>query len=421
MLFDVRQVQTKVKHTILAKYGGAWAGIIGNGVRRSYLQSKREGVPFTLDLIYVDGFGGAGAYEQDFDGAPGPVWGSPIVAMKALEAQALRIRDVPVRLSAVIVESNLGTYNSLVENLRKAGLRTPISVDSKLTAASFGKITAIKGDFRDQLASIVAWMGPLPFALFFVDPDGPSMSMQDVQLILRRQRTDAIVLFPFYDLQVRSGSAAKPDEVWTRMDKQNNALRTRHFGTGEWIEIVRMGACGEDLEERLAALYRMQLRASASNLTVKNIPLRLGIIDRTAYHLCLVTRDADGAMRMNAVLRDAEVDEDWIRWRGREMREQAESAANQQGSLALGIPLLQPPTISRVRYSTKEVADAIRQCAPGSHTLKQIHGLLANELYTADEIDRALRYLRSSGAAKLPAEARASALIHVDAAPPETR
>lgn len=414
MLFDVRQVQTKVKHTILAKYAGAWAGIIGNGVRLSYVEATKRGRQFLLDMVYVDGFGGAGAYAQDFDGTPGPVWGSPIVAMKALEAHAKRIRDVPVRLSAVIVESNPTTYDTLVANLRSAGLNTPIATGPNLTSASFGKISVICGDFRDHVESTIRWMGPHPFAFVLVDPDGPSMAMSDVQLILRRPRTDAIVLFPFYDLQVHgSGSAAKADEAQTRMDKQNIALRSKHFGTSEWIEIVRTGVCGDDLQDRLVALYLAQLRGAANGLIVKNIPLQLGTIARTAYHLCLATRDADGAMRMNDVLRDAEVDEELIRWRGREMREQALSAADQQGSLALGLPLIQPPTTTRARYSVDEVADAIRRLAHGSHTLKEIYGLLADELYTSEEIRQALKHLNKNGEAKLPTGARVSAPIQV--------
>jgi hypothetical protein len=76
--FAERPVQGMVKHTILRQYAGAWAGIIANGVRRQMVQARESGGPMPrLDLVFIDGFGGAGRYGRDFDGSPGPIWGSP--------------------------------------------------------------------------------------------------------------------------------------------------------------------------------------------------------------------------------------------------------------------------------------------------------------------------------------------------------
>jgi three-Cys-motif partner protein len=413
MNFDVRPVQTKVKHAILGQYAGAWAGIIKNGVRGIHRARRAEGKPFTLDLIYVDGFGGEGRYTADFDGSPGPIWGSPIVAMKALIAQARMNSGVPVRVSGVVTEEDASRHRTLLRSIRDANLGISIAEQGALTPDSFGKLTVLRGDFRDHLDSILHWMGPYAFALAFVDPDGPSMPMDDIQKILRREHTDAIVLFPFLDLQVRSGSAAKAESEWTKMDQQNVAVRSRHFGTKAWIDIARAELSSTEREAKLAALYMSQLAAADSKLVVKNIPLQLGEIGRTAYHLCLTTRDADGAMRMNDVLRGAEIAEELIRWRGREAREEAAAAADAQCSLALETPFVEPPKITPKHFTPEEVAGAIGRLRAGRWKLKEIYGALANDLYTDAEIKRALKYLRDKGEASYTSLESARSEIHL--------
>lgn len=435
MSFDVRPVQTKVKHIILKQYAGAWAGIIAHGVRRDLISAVEQGRDVCLDLVYVDGFGGEGRYGRDFDGSSGPAWGSPVIGTQALEAQAAKFTSagLPVRVTAVIVEYDHARYARLIENLRAAGLSTPVLAATQLTRASYGHVTVLRGDFRDHLGGIMSWLGSGTkrgdaFALFLVDPFGPTMPMADVHTILRRPRTDAVVLFPYYDLEVRSGSAAKADDERRPMDRQNVAVRTAHFGTDRYVEITRRpGLTAAERERAYAGLYEEQLRAADSSLIVKNIPLRLGEIARTAYHLWLVTRNADGAMKMNEVLRSAEVEEDWIRWQGQEAREQAAQAASEQGSLELGLPCVPPPLTEKRAFPPEEVAAALlRRLTGRTLTLGAIYAALADTLHTPGEIRKGLRALRDRGEADYDALTKATALVRlgrpaVQLAPPATR
>jgi three-Cys-motif partner protein len=400
MPFGERPVQTKVKHILLEKYGGAWTGIIANGVRRDFLAAQQRGVDFTLDLVYVDGFGGYGQYTLDFDGSPGPIWGSPILGVRALEGKAQEVRDLPVRVSAVVTEQKAAPRAELLQNLHEAGLHTPIAEAKQLTRDSWGKVTVLGGDFRQRLDEIIAWLGDGAFALFFVDPWGASMRMDDTRKIVGRKRTDAIILFPYYDLEVHGGSAAKPEEDRTTADSQNISVRTAHFGTDRWIEVTQRGLGSEKREDAYTELYLGQLRTASPNLIVKNIPLQLGVIERTAYHLYLVTRHSDGAMRMNDLLRDAEVEEKWICWRGKEARSREASATAPQTSFAFDdLPFVPPPNVKRVAYAPEDVAPILLQLAAGAKTVRGIYIAMADELYTTSEIHAALRFLKERGQA----------------------
>lgn len=404
--FDERPVQGKVKHTILRQYAGAWAGIILNGARHDYALALRAGRHFAgTDLVYMDGFGGAGRYARDFDGSAGPIWGSPIIGVQALEAQAARA-SFPVRVTAYLTEENSTCYRELVRNLEAAGLRTPIVEVQRFTRTGLGQVNVLRGDFRDQIQDLMALLGPGhgadPFVLALIDPYGPTMRMDDVRALLGRQRTDGIVLFPYHDVEVRSGSAVKAQDERQRMDRQNLVVRTAHFGTETWIEIAnRPGVTAEEREAAWAQLYGEQIRAADPALIVKNIPLRLGTIDRTAYHLFLVTRDASGAMKLNEVLREAEVNEDWILWQGLEARLQEEARALGQASLFGDEAPVTPPKAAKRAFPIEDVArELVARVGGRLTTLDGIYRAMADTLYTAGEIGKALRLLRDRGQAE---------------------
>lgn len=420
--FAVRPVQGKVKHTILRQYAGAWAGIILNGVRRDAARALESGRRLRVDLVYVDGFGGAGQYGRDFDGTRGPIWGSPIIGVQALEEQAAKVPALDVRVSAFLTEQNAECYEALLRNLASAGLRTPVQPVTAFSRDGLGRVNVLRGDFREQISALSALLGTGagadPFVLAFIDPFGPAMRMHEMHAILGRARTDAVVLFPHHVHKVRSGSARKAPEARQPMEERNLNVSTAHFGTDAWLEIAaRPGITVDEQEAEWAALYGQQLRAADSRLIVKNIPLQLGEIERTAYHLWIVTRDADGAMKMNEVLRSAEVDEQWIRWRGQEEREQAAMRTAVQTTLDFGGPALPPPAVVKRSYTAEEVAREL-QMRLGGRTVPLKAGVyhaMADTLYTAGEIHKALRLLRDRGEAEYDALTAGSALVTVRA------
>ena len=417
--FAVRPVQGKVKHTILRQYAGAWAGIIANGVRLDAVRARAGGRTYRLDLVYIDGFAGAGRYGRDFDGSPGPVWGSPVVGVQVLEAQAAaHAATLDVRVTALLCEQEPGCYATLVENLHAAGLQTPVLEVATFGPAALGRVNVLRGDFRQQLADIRRLLGPGqhadPFALAMVDPYGPCMAMEEVRALIGRRRTDAIVLFPYYDLEVRSGSARKDAADRRPMDHQNLAVRDAHFGTEAWRRYADLPAARR--EDEWARLYGAQLRAADPALLAKNIPLQLGEVARTAYHLFLVTRDPNGAMKMNEVLRGAEVDEQWIRWQGQAARLQSAARDLGQASLFGDDFAVTPPAVARRAYAPEDVAAEVKARAAGRNvSLTGLYGLMADTLYTAGEVRAALTLLKKRRQAEFDGLSSGLALVRVAA------
>ena len=409
--FDTRDSQSRAKHSLLRRYGGAWAGIIGTGLinSRAFRSARERGQPFELHLVYIDAFAGAGRYARDADQAPGeqrePVWGSPIIGLRAIEAQAavLRERGLPVRVSGILVEADPEYYERLLENLGASALDITVEPGTNIPSAHHGQVNVFNADFRDVIGDLVPWLGDA-FSLAFIDPWGPVMDLGSLAKLLKRLRTDAITLFPFHDLAVRGGSGLKDPSQLTPSDRGNITRTTAHFGTDEWLDIYRREELSaEAREEAFVQLYLRQLRSLDPTLWVKNIPLRFSKYDRTAYHLCLTTRDADGAMKMTQLLRDAEVEEEWEVWRDQEERERSKEEG--QGALSLfgdlDVPFTPEPTKSAFQADIAEVErELLAKCADGrTHPLKDIYGMMADTPYVAGEINRALRALKKAGAA----------------------
>lgn len=104
-----RPPQTKVKHTILARYLAAWGGIILSWRRRQQ-PSKRYG---HLHFVYVDCHPSSGTYQGDLDevmqGKPLTLipW-SPLLGIRSLDGlkqQALR-DDLAVQVNAILIEEH---------------------------------------------------------------------------------------------------------------------------------------------------------------------------------------------------------------------------------------------------------------------------------------------------------------------------
>ena len=85
----------------------------------------------------------------------------------------------------------------------------------------------------------------------------------------------------------------------------SNIERINHlYGDSEWQQIaIDRELTRKKREIAYGTLYRNRVRAIDEDLWVKNIALRFTGMKREAYSLLLTTRDADGGMRMNDILR----------------------------------------------------------------------------------------------------------------------
>jgi hypothetical protein len=142
-----------------------------------------------------------------------------------------------------------------------------------------------------------------------------------------------------------------------------------------------------NLEEELINCYRESLQSVDQNLTVKSMKLHFPDKDRPMYYLYLTTHDPTGALQMNKVLWEAWHQEHVLRWDLRQSKK-----------LGLQMQLFEtvaPPLETPQRASTEEIADHIVRLLKGKTiTKKGIYKILANELYFADEINKALNALK---------------------------
>ncbi len=402
--FDVRDAQNRGKHTILRRYAGAWAGIILNGLYGLWVKAPEwRRASFDAHLIYVDGFAGEGKYKRDADQPAKvrptqPIWGSPIIGMQEIEAQAesFRAKGMPVRITGVINTKEAAEYKVLLQSLADARLLTPVVRATEFNPEGYGRIHVFNEDFRDLVPELMRWLPQTAFVLALVDPYGAVMDLERLGHLVARGHTDVITLFPFHDLAVRGGSSLKDEDARTSSDKGNVSRATAHFGTEDWLDIYRNTASApEEREQKFVDLYLRQLRSLDTGISPKPIRYRLSGRDRTAYYLCLMTRDPDGTMKFNEILRKAAVEEKLEFWRDGEARRREQT---DQGEIFDATPEIFAPKPEPYKPTLEEVEAEIRARVPaGATTLKAIYGNLGHTLYIPEEIKRALRTMKPRG------------------------
>ena len=399
MPFRARPAQTRVKHEIVREYSGAWAGIIVNGV--SKLPAAQQS-GFVLNLVYVEGFAGFGRYDGDMD-RPGdrtPVWGSPVIGLQGLEAasDAGRKRGIAVQVTGILVDLNgQGQIQELEENLRAAGIVTPITRRPDPNGIQKGRVNLISGDFRDHVNGIADSIQPTDFVLAILDPYGESMRMDSLTRILRRRKTDSIVLFPTARVDRFRGSVAKLPRDRDPQDCLNIERINHLYGNAEWQQIaIDPELTREGREIAYGTMYRNRVKAIDEGLWVKDIPLRFTAINREAYSLLLTTRDANGGMRMNEVLRKAEARKHWSVWGDLEARLRSREEDLGQGNLFPDVPRAAPPTIKSEAIPKEDIIPSILNVVLPGEELEYMTllGRLCDTAYVLGEIKSALKSLR---------------------------
>lgn len=399
MPFPPRPAQTRVKHEIVNEYSGAWASIIVNGVKNS--RSARQ-LGFVLDLVYVEGFAGFGRYCGDVDQPHdhAPVWGSPVIGLSQLEAvsTAERNRGIAIRVTGILVDLNReGQIEELEENLSAAAIVTPITRLTNATGIRKGHVNLISGDFRDHVDGILDSVDQTDFVLAFLDPYGESMRMDSLTRIVGRRRTDSILLFPTARVDRLGGSLAKQPRHRESQDNLNVERIDQLYGSTKWQEIpTDLKLTREEREIAYGTLYRSHITAIDEGLWVKNIALRFPKMNREAYSLLLTTRDADGGMRMNEILRRAEARKHWLLWADHEAQLRSHDEEQGLGDLFPDMPRASPPTIEPETIGKEVIIPSILNVVfPGEELeYKTLLGRLFDTAYVPREINSALRFLR---------------------------
>jgi three-Cys-motif partner protein len=379
---QARPTQTKVKHLILERYLHTWGGIIINGLRQ---KARKIGHTFQLHFVYVDCNAASGRYkceqeDDQRDNPPGPVFGSPIIGITALDELATYAKNegIKVRRNVILIEKDQTALSELQETLKMKHLDTRVQETQDVDPLEDGQIALVCGDsttMSDQLNRYT--QPPYTFSLFFLDPFGPmGLPLNFVGTIIRQPRHDVIINMPYQDVHKKTGSSRQ------ELVRHHNAM----FGHDHWPTITP-GDLSRELS--LVDCYRQSLESVDSDLTVKTIGLRFPDKERTMFYLYLTTHDPNGAVSMNKILWDANWQEYELRWR---LREAKKETICQMRNMFED----QPPEPERPERATKEeIGEHICNLVHGrSLSRRDIYKALANESYFSTEIDQALRYLK---------------------------
>src|SRR5258708_6363594 len=405
---EPRPTKTKVKPTILENYLKAWGGIIINGLNKRLRD---------LQLVYIDCNASYGRFNGELEDTltyrqTQPIFGSPIIGIKELDSLASWAETtygVRVRTNSILFENDSQIFAELKRSLEVAGLTTRVRETSDFFSLRDGEVSLLFKDSTSMASKLISYtQSGFTFSFFALDPYGPKgIPLNFVGEIVRQQRHDVIINFPYYDLHKKSGIVPRQNQTSVNEKHLNNydAL----FGNSEWQAIVRALDTdairegqealyrdapisdttieAQNLEIELMNCYERSLLSADPDLTVKSIGLHFPDKERTIYYLYLTTHDPTGSLKMNEVLWNAGYQEHELRWGLMELRRRGDQ-----------LPLFEvaaPSPKTPQRASIEDIAKQIYGLFRGKTiTKKDIYTALADEPYFAREVDRALTQLK---------------------------
>lgn len=277
-------------------------------------------------LWIVDGYAGAGAYDEDAQGNRAA--GSPLAA-----AQFARQHNVVSRtkngreILLINVESHPERFARLEETLR------PFRPD----------VTNMKGRFQDRLDDVLARTAGEP-ALFFIDPFG--MEGADIQVIERilerRGKTVTELLINFSDrgfLRMAGNldaKASRPQDLTAAATKVKSldAILGTSFWQGAWRnpELTT-----EKKLQQVAELYAVQLRDRGIE-HVHQVRMRDAWDGPAVYRLMFATRSAHGVLMLSDIVAKYERELFDVRFEGSfDLAWAAEERSKRRGALRTAI------------------------------------------------------------------------------------
>ncbi|WP_461124955.1 three-Cys-motif partner protein TcmP [Saccharothrix stipae] len=266
--FDARRAPAVVKHGLLRRYCQPFA----------YKAGSRTGGRVT----FLDGYAGAGCYEDDTPG-------SPLVLLEAAK-RVSPSRDV----EAVFIEEDPATFSRLQEVLD--------------TRCRGQKYLPLAGDVDEHLDFVLRMCHDR--ALFaFLDPFGPALSRHRLQDLLRRRAHENLPTDVLLHVSVRSvwnfGSrltkAKRERRPLSRQDEAFAGHLDDFLGAGWWRSSFEEAAEAKPEEGkpaaialRLAEQYAEEVAHQTGYLAI-SMPVRRRPHHAPIFVLTLFTRHPDGA------------------------------------------------------------------------------------------------------------------------------
>lgn len=420
-----RSTQTQVKHEILTRYLDTWGGIILRGL----IHSKYQHI---WRFIYVDCFAYTGKYLGDKenifqnDNSTGPVYGSPIIGIRALDKLALYAASLGVHIvtNSILIEKDQNNYLGLKKTLDECGLHNRIQETNNFSSLQNGEIALLNADattLGDQLVRYTNVKGS--WAFYLIDPYGPSgIPFDFVKKIVNGERHDVMINLIYEDLVRKTGMVlnntinpqlkqlvdcwklAYGTTIWSQnvikgIEEINNhrnlkeVINSNPFDVIENADLLTEEQLIEKREKLLIESYQQALRSMDPNVAIKLSALQFPDKDRTMFYLFLTTHDPTGALTINQILYDAKLLEYELKYRYNILRRIP------CGQLSLWNPVENiPEQSSEQRPTIDEIANEIFKCQRGKNlTKRQVYINFIDTLYFPLEIDKALKLLKRQG------------------------
>lgn len=258
---------TKAKHAILKAYLERWLTILDRQATKLGLSSQR--------LLYVDGFAGAGEYEEN-------VPGSPQIPIDVVANHASKF-SCPIEVRLIEKRTDRASHlRSLIRDKKQ-----------KLVGANqLNIVDPVEGECEEQIRLLIQecqtrgrQVGP---AFFFLDQFGySSFSMDLIQLILTN---DVCETFSYLNWNLLHPFMS---------DQSKHAGITKAFGGEEWKDVLSLS--GHEKENRFRAIYLDALRSRGGAKYAYPFAMR-GPDHRVIYWLFFCTNNIRGLEEMKKAM-----------------------------------------------------------------------------------------------------------------------
>lgn len=410
MVSATRRVQTKIKHIILKEYLDAWTGIILHGIRNH----KTKGITPKVKFIYVDLFSCTGKYDDDttepIDTTSGSIKGSPLIGIESLRKSVSfgHRYEIDVSYNCIFIENDKDNYCKLKETLKNEQLleRGRILETNDFTKLKNQDIAIINDDCLKHKENVLKYINSKQtWSFIFIDPYGAkSIPMSMVSDYVNAAKVDCIINFPVLDVYRKAGNIDKKTD---RNSGQEQTLLNIDYtyGNSDWRQInyllsqSNIANKTNDIEDMIGQMYYRSLLAKCSNAIIKQNPINFPDRNRRMYDLFLTTKDADGAIAMNTILRKANVNQPFHAKLAQIRKAEQKLKENKQLSAFSADEIIKSPeNINKpnpISFSKEEVSDWLYTKLVNSQlSLKDIYKTCANKSFTRTEIHRGLRLLK---------------------------
>lgn len=417
-----RSTQTQLKHEILTRYLDTWGGIILRGL--SHFKH-----PQAWRFVYVDCFAYTGKYLGDkenvlrHDATHGPVYGSPVIGIRALDKLSSYATSIGVNIvtSTILIEKNPHNYQDLKKTLDECSMKNRIQETGNFSNLQNGDIALINTDatsIGDQLTKYTNVKGAWSF--YFIDPFGPSgIPYNFVKKIIQCERHDVMINFIYEDLLRKTGMVLNQNlnpqlkqlvgywknaygaEIWNQKVIKGIEEIKDHRNSRDILEFVPLDDTEDNslftdeqlVEKReriLIESYQQTLRSMDTNIAIKLSALQFPDKDRTMFYLFLTTHDPTGALAINQILFDAKLLEFELKYKYNILRHIP------CGQMSLWNPVENIPKHSTEQRPIKvEIANEMYQFLKGKNlSKKQVYMSLIDSPYFPREVDNALLLLK---------------------------